>query len=78
MQQGAVHEIDRILIHQARKFITAANIHYVKTWIFCYETSAPNSPRRERYETLLRGFIASNSLLRATRLQIERDGLRIA
>jgi hypothetical protein len=78
MPQGVIHQIDCLLIHQARKFITAANVHFVKTWIFCYETSAPNSPRRERYETLLHDFVASNTLLRAARLRVERDRRRFA
>jgi hypothetical protein len=58
-------ELDHSLIYQARKFITGANVHYVKTWIFCYETSQPQTSTRGRYESLLRIFVASNNLLLA-------------
>ena len=69
----AMPEVDCLLIHQARKFITSANVHYVKTWIFCYETSQPGSVRRQRYEDLLHEFVASRTLLLAARMRIERD-----
>src|SRR5579862_9494367 len=67
-------EIDSYLITQARRFITGANVHLIKTWIFCYETSCSNSTRRSRYETLLRDFVASNILLKMSRLRIEAQG----
>jgi len=35
-------DLGHALLYQARKFITAANVHYVKTCIFCYEISAPH------------------------------------
>ncbi len=66
-------ELDRSLIYQTRKFITAANVHSVKTWMFCYEMSMPGTTTRRRYEKLLRDFVASNLQLVATRTQVERD-----
>jgi hypothetical protein len=74
-----MHEVDHLLLHQARTFITGANVHYVNTWIFCYETSAADlTGRRERYEKLLRDFVASNTLLRAARMRIESNRRRLA
>ena len=52
-------DLDHALLYQARKFITAANVHYVKTCIFCYEISVPHSQHRQRYERLLREFVGS-------------------
>jgi hypothetical protein len=49
--------IDLSVIYQARKSITAANVHLVNTWIFLYEHSTPQSSDRERYEKLLRKFV---------------------
>jgi hypothetical protein len=63
--------IDHSLIHQARKYVTGANVHSVKTWIFCYETSAPDSARRLRYERLLRDFVASRRRIETCRLNIQ-------
>jgi len=62
-------EVDHLLLYQARKFITAANVHYVKMWISCYETSPPDSPRHEQYEKLLREFVRSSVLVRAARVR---------
>src|SRR5262245_4847944 len=63
-----MYGLDHSLLYQARKFITAANVHYLKTWIFCYETAAPESPRRERYEKRLREFVAAKNLMFGVRL----------
>jgi hypothetical protein len=60
--------IDHSLVYQARKFTNAANIHFVKTWIFCYETSDPDSPRRKRYEQLLRDFVTTRNVTLGLRL----------
>ena len=68
---GAAMEVDRDLISQARRFINGANVHYVKTWIYCYELSLPNSPRRQRYEALLRDFVKSKTLLSFSRDIVE-------
>ena len=69
--------LDHSLIYQARKFITGANVHYVKTWIFCYETSEPESEGRRRYEKLLREFVATRNLILAARIKVKhkRDQL---
>jgi hypothetical protein len=64
-------EVDRALIAQARRYINGANVHYVKSWIFCYEMSLPNSPRRQRYEALLRDFVRSKALLEYSRSVVE-------
>jgi len=64
-------EVDRDLISQARRFINAANVHYVRTWIYCYELSGPDSPRRERYEALLRDFVKSKTQLNSSRSIVE-------
>ena len=69
----ALMEVDRDLVMQARQFINGANVHFVNTWIFCYELSLPSSPRRERYEVLLRDFVTSNTLLQMSRCMIERQ-----
>ena len=64
-------EIDHELIFAARRFITGANVHYVKTWVFCYETSLPGSPRRERYEALLRDLVRWSIRLQMSQRMIE-------
>jgi hypothetical protein len=64
-------ELDLDLVFHARRFIDGANVHYVKTWIYCYEMSLPDSPRRERYETLLRDFVRSRTVLKASRRIVE-------
>ena len=69
--------LDHSLIYQARKFVDGANLHYVNTWIFCYETSEPQSARRDRYGKLLREFVASRNLLLATRMQVELGRRRL-
>jgi hypothetical protein len=51
--------LGRTLIHRARKLITGANVHRLKTWIFCYEHSVEGSETRLRYEQLLRTFVAA-------------------
>jgi hypothetical protein len=56
-------DLDRSLLYQARKFITGANVHHVKTWIFCYQISAPHSELRRQYERLLREFVVSQNRL---------------
>jgi hypothetical protein len=53
--------IDHSLIYQARKFINAANVHCVNTWLFCYQR-LPDVSRRKRYEELLRDFVAAQNL----------------
>jgi hypothetical protein len=50
--------LDHSLIYQAQKYITGANVHDVMTWIACYQLSATNTKRRQRYEKLLRKFVA--------------------
>ena len=64
-------ELDLNLIAHARRFVDGANVHYVNTWIFCYQMSQPDSARRRRYEALLREFVSSKELLKATRLRVE-------
>jgi hypothetical protein len=64
-------DLDHALLYQARKFITAANVHYVKTCIFCYEISAPHSQHRQQYERLLREFVGSENRLLAARTLAE-------
>ena len=66
-------EVDHLLLYQARKFITAANVHDINTWIFCYVATPADSARRERYEKLLRDFVRSNALIRAARTRIDYD-----
>jgi predicted acyltransferase (DUF342 family) len=70
-------DLDHSLIHQARQWITGANVHYVKTWLFCYETSNPDSARRERYEKLLRDFVTSKKLILAARANVDSDRRRL-
>ena len=61
-------DIDYSLSHQARKFITGANVHMINTWIFLYENSLPDSGDRERYEKHLREFVTSQSSILAARI----------
>lgn len=63
---------DHSLIYQARKFITAENVHRLNTWIFCYETSQQDSPRQVRYERLLREFVATRNLMLSLRMQAKQ------
>ena len=67
-------DIDHDLIARARRLTTGANVHMVKTWIFCYETSSPATPHRQRYEDLLRDFVTTKSLLKTSRAIV--DGQR--
>jgi hypothetical protein len=57
-------EVDRELVATARRLINGANVHYVNTWIFCYQLSAVDSPLHAKYETLLRDFVNSNASLK--------------
>ena len=63
--------IDHSLIYQARKFIDAANVHCVNTWLFCYQAS-PDISRRRRYEGLLRDFVAAQNLTLGARMQAKQ------
>ena len=49
-KQGAIPMtgIDHSLVYNARKFITGANAHSVRTWIFCYENLPAG--RRDLYK----------------------------
>ena len=64
-------ELDHNLVQQVQRLINGANVHNVKTWIFCYETSLPSSPRREQYERLLRDFVLSKCLSEASNRRIK-------
>ena len=68
--------IDHSLLYNARKFITGANAHSVKTWMFCYENLPAG--RRDVYEKLLREFVAAHNSLLAQRMQLEATGTRIS
>lgn len=70
-------DIDNHLISRARRFITGANVHFVKTLIFCYESSLPDSPRRRRYESLLRDFVFSMSQLTKVRERVEAQRVHL-
>jgi hypothetical protein len=59
--------IDYSLVHRARKLMTGANVHRIKTWIFCYENSEPNSPNQEHYEKLLREFLFTSTRIAGAR-----------
>jgi hypothetical protein len=61
--------IDHSLLHQARKLVTGADVHRLKTWIFCYEISEPGSSHRKRYEKLLRKFVNTTNLSFSVRLR---------
>jgi hypothetical protein len=51
-------EIDNELISEARRLIAGTNVHGIRTSIF-YNETLPDSPRRKRYEKVLRDFVAS-------------------
>ena len=57
--------LDHTLLYQARKLLTAANVHTLKTAIFCYETSAPGSKARETYERGLRDLVQQHARIAA-------------
>ncbi len=61
--------LDHSLIFNARKFINAENVHRVNTWIFCYQTSIPQSVRQQRFEELLRDFVTTKNLILGARMQ---------
>ena len=54
--------LDQSLLHRARKLTNGANVHIVKTWMLCYELSQPDSLERDKYERLLRQFVARSRL----------------
>jgi hypothetical protein len=58
-----MNSIDRSLLLEVCELMTEADAHDVKTWIFCYETSEPDSPNQRRYERLLRDFVARKHLV---------------
>jgi hypothetical protein len=64
-------DLDRRLIAQAQHFINGQNVHDVTTWLLCYERSSFGSPRRQRYENLLRDFVRTQVHLRAIRSNAE-------
>ena len=51
--------IDHFLLKEARKLVTGANVHVMKTVIYCYESTNPDSPARQNYEQLLRDSVTS-------------------
>jgi hypothetical protein len=71
-------DVDHSLIHQARRFITAVNVHDVKAWIFCYESLGPESPHRKVYEQLLREFVTGNNRLLDVRKELARGRVSAA
>ena len=58
-EDAMANELDLSLIHEVRRLMDGANIHRVKTWLFCYENSEPNSKIRQSYEQLLRNFVVT-------------------
>jgi hypothetical protein len=71
-----MRDLDHSLVHQIRKLVDGANVHYVNTWLFCYETSEPGSTKREKYERILRKFIIEKSRMSAARLRGQTACLR--
>jgi hypothetical protein len=69
--------LDCGLVGDARRFITGANVHAVKTWIYCYEMSAPGTTRRKRYEDLLRDFVSSRSRLETMSARVEAQNKKV-
>ena len=64
-------DVDVQLIRQANRLITAANVHTVKMWIYCYEHSDSSSPRRIQFENLLRDFVKTQRRVRCAQQQAE-------
>lgn len=64
-------DLDHSLVYEAQKLVNAENVHRVRTWIFCYETSMPDSPHRRRYEKLLRDLVATRRVLLGMRMQAD-------
>jgi len=56
---------DQTLLYRVRQFITGANVHSVRTLIFLYEHSKPESADRDSYELVLRKSVASRGKTRA-------------
>jgi len=65
--------VDHTLIQQAQRLITGANVHRVKTWLFCYEWSQEGSTERAYYERRLREFILSQGASTQSRKVATRE-----
>jgi hypothetical protein len=76
--QKTMTGLDQELISHARRYITGANVHRVKTWIFCYETSLSGTVRRARCEGLLRDFVSSQRVVERMRREIEAERDEVA
>jgi len=64
-------DLDYALLYQARKCINGGNVHQLRTAIFCYETSAPNSGPRAIYEKGLRDLVREHYRSAAARTDAE-------
>jgi hypothetical protein len=51
--------IDYQLIREAQRLMTGANVHTIRTLIFCYEHSTTNVVHHSKYEELLTEFVRS-------------------
>jgi hypothetical protein len=71
-------EFDEELVASARRLITGANVHCVKTWIYCYEVSRPESAEQARYEQLLRDFVRSHISLSGLKHSVALHRRRLA
>jgi hypothetical protein len=73
-------EVDQILVYRVRKLVTGANVHYVNTLLFCYESAPPGSRKQAEYELKLRAFVAEKELLAAARYRANslcRDSMEL-
>src|SRR5262245_12710309 len=52
--------IDHALVHSVEQLFNGANVHVLRTVLICYEKSKPGSKRQQRYEELLRTFVAES------------------
>ena len=64
-------ELDHTLLGNVRRLTTGANVHRLKTLIFCYEEAihaqVAGHPYRPMFETLLREFVSEALKIQAAR-----------
>jgi hypothetical protein len=60
-------KVDRTLIYQVEKLLDGSNVHQLGTWLLCYQIAEPGSLCSDKYEQLLRQFVAEKNLALAGR-----------
>jgi len=63
--------LDHSLIHRVHGCMRGDHVHRVRTWLFLYEKSSPDSGDRLFYECLLRNYVATQNPAEAARSAAE-------